>query len=62
MSIEFFMVATGTLVGIDSRNWLFVMNDKVFCDNGRSFESQEATVSFDTFITERPDIGWRVTP
>ena len=62
MKIEFFMKATGTPIGIDSENWLFVMNNKVYCDNGRSCESQEATVSFETFITERPDIDWRSNP
>ena len=61
MEIEFYRKSTGEAMPKDySDDWLFVMNDKVYTDNDASFESQQATVSFDDFIKECPDMGWRV--
>ena len=59
MKIEFFNKDTGDII-IDTNDYYFVMNDKVWMDNGKSYESQSAVVCFDNFIKEMPNIGWRV--
>ena len=59
MKIEFYL-ETGEVIE-NSDDIFFVMNDVVWRDNMRSMESQEACVSFDTFVEECPHIGWRVT-
>ncbi len=59
MKVEFYFKETGEVIE-QPEGMFFVMNDKVFCDNGWSCESQEATVSFDDFINELPRVGWRV--
>ena len=45
---------------IDGTDYLFVMNDQVFMDNGLEVESSPRTVSFDYFIHPRPDLDWKV--
>ena len=42
-----------------SDDYYFVMNNKVFKDNGDFYESQQETVNFDHFVVECPGIGWR---
>lgn len=65
MKIHFFYKATGEAIPYPD-GCLFVMNDKVFCDNQNFFETQEETVHvkgiamFDDFIVDHPEIGWRV--
>jgi hypothetical protein len=60
MKIEFFYKSSGCVVK-DSDDCLFVMNNRVYADNYHATESQEATVSFEDFITPAlDDIDWRV--
>ncbi len=59
MKIEFYMKDTGEVLEKTDDDY-FVMNDEVWRDNGRSCESQEASVGFDDFITHKPNVGWRV--
>ena len=58
MIIEFYDRKTG-IVQEGADDFLFVMNNMVFKDNGDYCESQSAVVNFDTFVTEMPNIGWR---
>ena len=61
MKIEFYHRETGDAIPKHhTDDWYFVMNDKVYKDSGDFFESQEATVSFDTFAVPCPAIKWRV--
>ncbi len=60
MNIEFFIKSTGLIVA-ETDGYLFVMSNKVYRDNQHSTESQEASVSFEDFIEEMPDIDWRLT-
>lgn len=55
--IEFFDKLSGNAV---NNHTFFVMDNKVYRDNYSSCESQQATVSFDDFIVECPDVDWRV--
>lgn len=57
MKIEYFKLDTGEAVDIYG---LFVKDEMVHIDTGYSTESQEATVDFDYFVEERPDLGWRI--
>jgi len=58
MKIEFYKKKTGRVLH-DTDYCFFVMNNKVYCDTGESYESQEATICFDDFVKRRPDIDWR---
>lgn len=58
MHIEFFFKETGDIL-IDTCVY-FVMNDEVYADNGETYESQSSVVGFEDFISECPNIGWRV--
>jgi len=59
MKIQYFYKATNTNIPKDvSDDWLIVANDRVYCDNFKSYESQSSTVDLSTFIVEREDIGW----
>lgn len=61
MKIEFYDIATGTPYAADKvRGWFFVMDDEVYCDSGRTWESQSSVIGFDDTIEHRPDVGWRV--
>ena len=61
MEIEFFYTETGNAIKKqDSKDTLFVMNDKVYSDNFEYCESQEATVQFEDFIKECTDLSWRI--
>ena len=56
--IEFFEKKSGRI--LPSNDIYFLMNNKVYCDNGYTTESQEQTVMFDDFISDCSDtIGWR---
>lgn len=59
MIIEFFKKDTGEVLK-DTNDFYFVMNNVVYCDNGKSYESQCGTVSFDDFVVECPELGWRI--
>lgn len=58
MKIEFYYKETGIII-VDCWEY-FVMNDEVYRDNYRTYESQAAVVSFDDFIERCYGIGWRV--
>ena len=61
MKIEFYHKYTGLVIpDRTSNNYYFVMNNEVYRDNQYSCESQEASVDFDTFVEEVPDIIWRI--
>jgi hypothetical protein len=58
MNIEFYMLDTGEVAQNED---LFVMRDKVWCDNYEIYESQQACIGFEDCIRECKDIGWRLT-
>tara|TARA_R110000803_G_scaffold210685_3_gene283222 strand:+ start:9457 stop:9651 length:195 start_codon:yes stop_codon:yes gene_type:complete len=61
MKIEFYYISTGVAIPQDETDdCFFVMNNMVYVDNCHYFESQESTVSFESFIKEAGDVGWRV--
>lgn len=62
MRIEYFYKATGKAIEIKNypADYLFVISQSVWKDTGETCESQEGSVSFDTFIERCPDIGWRI--
>ena len=57
MKIEFYKLDTGKVAQNDD---LFVMGNKIWCDNYEIYESQQACVGFEDCIRECKDIGWRV--
>lgn len=59
MKIQFYRKDNGTIL-TDTDDFYFVMNDEVYCDNGKSYESQEPTVQFEDFIMKCPELGWRI--
>ena len=59
MKIEFYIKETGEVLMGDT-SYHFVMQDRVYCDNCYSAESQCNTVTFEDFIDECPQIGFRV--
>lgn len=59
MKIRFYHKDTGNLVShSDAKDFLFVMNNKVYADNCKSVESSSSVVNFEDFIEERPDLKW----
>jgi len=60
MHIEFFYKDTGKVID-NADYYYFVMNDNVYRDNDKTFESQCEVVGFDDFIELMTNIGWRVT-
>ena len=61
MEIEFYFIETGKVLPRElTEGNYFVMNDKVFRDNGRTDESQCAVVGFDDYIEKVPSVSWRV--
>lgn len=59
MRIEFYNKETGVVLN-NTDDYYFVMNNVVYVDNEKCYESQYAVVCFDDFIQELPNIGWRV--
>ena len=57
--IEFYFKDSGKIYE-HSDDYLFVMNDRVYRDNDKMFESQEALIGFDDCIEEFSHIGWRI--
>jgi len=57
--IEFYQKTTGNICK-GTNDYLFVMNNKVYRDNMKTFESQCAVIGFDDCIEEFSHIGWRV--
>lgn len=57
MKLEFFKL--GHDEPLANQNY-FVLGGIVYSDNGHGCESQSAYVTFDDFIEEHGDIGWRV--
>ena len=60
MGIEFYIKETGETME-DTNDYLFVMNDEVYCDNCQTYESQAAVISFEDCIKRRPDVNWRLS-
>jgi len=59
MKIEFFFKSEPENI-IDDKWWFFVMDNKVYSDNGFTTEFSHFIKSFDDFIIERSDVGWRI--
>ena len=58
MQIQFFDKQTGGTVLTGD---YFILNgDEVWCDNYESCESSFIAVGFEDFITQCPNIGWRI--
>ena len=63
MKIEFYFKENGlVIVEENARDMLFVMNDIVYSDNLKTYESQSALIGFEDCISEAPHIGWRPVP
>lgn len=43
-------------------DYLFVMNNKVYADNSKTFESQCEVIGFKDCIIAYGHIGWRIKP
>ena len=59
MEIEFFFKSEPEHI-IDGKGWFFVMDNKVYSDNGLDTEFSHSIKGFYDFIMERPDIGWQI--
>lgn len=59
MKIEIYKKDTGLKVD-NTGDYYFVMNNEVYCDNEKVYESQAALIGFDDCIKSRGDLGWRV--
>jgi len=61
IEIEFYRKDTMEVIPkVQSDNWYFVQNDRVYRDSGETSESQEARVGFGDFIVEARKVGWRI--
>jgi len=60
MKIVFFYKENPNEIIDGTSGGLFVMDDEVYQDNYKTFESQSSVITFYDFITDRPDIGWRI--
>lgn len=57
--IEFYQKGTGKICkGTD--DYLFVMNNKVYRDNMKTFESQCAVIGFEDCIVRMDHVDWRI--
>lgn len=59
MKIVFYRESNGEVLH-NTNDQYFVMNDIVFRDNEKTFESQCAVVAFEDFIRACPEVGWMV--
>lgn len=61
MKIEFYDKKTYKVLSDNEATCYFIMSDnKVYRDNGFGTESQAAYVTFENFIDEAPNVGWRL--
>lgn len=61
MKVEFFNKKNGSVYLSETTDWCyFIMNNEVYCDNQRSYESQSNVVVFEDFIERCPHVGWRI--